>query len=217
MDHAPPHGSATLITLLLIPLVIWLRLRRMRRSTRAQDFWFEPEGDHFIYHPFGRFGGAFLVSPATREAIRARRSSFTRVAGITLLLVILGPLCLLSLDPDTYWKWRPWLLTFRVGLILALLAAGLVWRMVAVRPLYAGAVAAPRRIAVRDVRARQVAARSWWAAGLGFAVTAGLAAWFFTRGAAGVDKSPLIYGGVLSVLALLNLRVLVDKLRLRGG
>ena len=91
MDHAAPHGSATIFTLLMIPLIIWLRLRRMRRSAKAQDFWFEPEGDHFIYHPFGRFGGAFLVTSETRTAIRARLSSFTRVAGIVLLLVILGP------------------------------------------------------------------------------------------------------------------------------
>ena len=169
------------LTLLAIPLIIWLRLRRMRRSDRAQDFWFEPEGDHFIYHPFGRFGGAFLVSPETRTAIRARLSQFTRIAGIVLLVVILGPLCLRSLDEALYWQYRPWFLAMRLGMIVALLGGGLIWRLVAIRPLYAGAAAAPRRIAMGDVRARQAAARSWWGAAIGFAVTGGLAAFFLSR------------------------------------
>jgi hypothetical protein len=217
MDHAPPHGSATLIILLAIPLIIWLRLRRIRRSSQAQDFWFEPEGDHFIYHPFGRFGGAFLVSAETRTAIRARRAQFTRIAGIVLLVAILGPLCLLSLDETLYWQYRPWFLAVRVGMILALLAGGLIWRVVAVRPLYAGAAAAPRRIAMGDVRARQAAARSWWGVGIGFAVTGALAAFFLFRAVAGGQTQMAIYGGVLGLLALLNARVLIAKLRLRGG
>ncbi len=216
MDHAAPHGSATLVTLLLIPLVAWLRLRRMRRSARAADFWFEPEGDHFIYHPFGRFGGAYLVSPATRAAIRARMGVFTRAAGAVLLLVVLGPLCLLSLDPDQYWQWRPWISTFRLTLILAFIAGGLVWRVIAVRPLYAGAATAPRRIAPQDVRARQAATRSWWGAGIGFALTAAGAAWFLSRALAGQDTAAAVYAAVLGVLALLNARVLLAKHRLRG-
>ena len=217
MDHASPHGAATLITLLAIPLIIWLRLRRMRRSDRAQDFWFEPEGDHFIYHPFGRFGGAFLVSPETRTAIRARLSQFTRIAGIVLLVVILGPLCLRSLDETLYWQYRPWFLAMRLGMIVALLGGGLIWRLVAIRPLYAGAAAAPRRIAMRDVRAGQAAARSWWGAAIGFAVTGGLAAFFLSRAVVTGETPMAIYGGVLGLLALLNVRVLIAKFRLRGG
>ncbi len=217
MDHASPHGAATLITLLAIPVIIWLRLRRMRRSDRAQDFWFEPEGDHFIYHPFGRFGGAFLVSPETRTAIRARLSQFTRIAGIVLLVVILGPLCLRSLDETLYWQYRPWFLAMRLGMVVALLGGGLIWRLVAIRPLYAGAAAAPRRIAMGDVRARQAAARSWWGAAIGFAVTGGLAAFFLSRAVVTGETPMAIYGGVLGLLALLNVRVLIAKFRLRGG
>ncbi len=217
MDHAAQHGPATLITLLLIPLVIWLRLRRLRRTARAQDVWFEPEGDHFIYHPFGRFGRAYLVSPATREAIRAQMGRFTRAAGVILLLVLLGPLCLLSLDPALYWQWRPWVLTFRLTMIMAFVAGGLVWRITAVRPLYAGAVAAPRRIAMRDVRARLAATRSWWSVGIGFALTGAGAAWFASRALTRPDTASAIYAGLLGVLALLNLRVLLAKMRLRGG
>ena len=217
MDHATQHGPATIFTLLMIPLIIWIRLRRMRRSSRAQDYWFEPEGDHFIYHPFGRFGGAFLVSAETRTAIRARLSSFTRVAGIVLLVVILGPLVVRSLDQDLYWQWQPWFLATRIGMILALLAGGLIWRVVAIRPLYAGAAAAPRRIAMQDVRARQAAARSWWAVGIGLALTGGLATWCVSRAVATGSTQGAIYGAVLGILALLNARVLIAKLRLRRG
>jgi hypothetical protein len=217
MDHNVSHSAASLVPLLLVPLFIWLRLRRVRQSARSHDFWFEPEGDQFIYHPFGRFGKAYLVTAAARVAIRARVASFARVAGLVLMAAVVGPMLLLSEDPALYWHWRPYMLMVRIAMVLALIPAGLLWRVVAVRPIYAGAPLAPRRISVQQFRAKQAASRSWWAMGLAVIVLGGLAAVSFY--AAYVDGMAVyaVPGVILAVLLLFNIRLMVTKLRLRGG
>jgi hypothetical protein len=213
MNHAASQAPTSLIVLAMIPLAIFLRLRRARRAAQAQDFWFEPEGDHYIYHPFGRFGGAFLVAPATRDAIRAKMAGFARVAGMVVLVAAIGPMLLLSQDAPLYAQWRPWLLAGRIGMVLALIPAGLLWRVVAVKPLYAGAAPAPRRIALQDVRARRAAARSWWSLWLGFGVLAPLAVYLIYAGFAQRNWPMGMYGLVLAVVAVLNVRLLVTKFR----
>jgi hypothetical protein len=213
MDHGAPQGWASLIPLLFIPLIIWLRLRGARRSARTQDFWFEPEGDHFIYHPFGRYGGAYLVSPAVRDVIRAKVAGFTRMAGLVVVAAAVLPMVLLSAAPAIYWQWRPWMLAIRLGMVLALIPGGILWRMVAIRPSLAGAPPAPRRIAIGAFRARQAASRSWWVVSLSFALLTALAALLFVDAYRRSHTASAVYGGLLSVLALFNLRTLLIKLQ----
>jgi hypothetical protein len=217
MNHSVAPNMASFIPLLLIPLVIWLRLRRARQSARSHDFWFEPEGDQFIYHPFGRFGKAYLVTAGSRIAIRARVASFARVAGLVLTAAVLGPMLLLSQDPGLYMQWRPDMLLIRIGMILALIPAGLLWRVIAVRPLYAGAPLAPRRISVQQFRAKQAASRSWLAMGLAVTVLGGFAVFSFYAAYAEGMTVYAIPGAVLAVLVLFNIRLMLAKLRLRDG
>jgi MFS family permease len=211
----PPHLQFTLLYLLLIPLVIWIRLRRTSRAARTSDLWFEPEGDHFIYHPFGWVGTAYLVSAHVRDRIRAKVAEFARVMGIGFVLVAVGPIFLVSLGPDIYLQWRPWILTIRIGLVLALLLAGLFWHLMVIRPFYADAPVAPRRISRRSVHAKQAALRSWSSVGLSFAAMLAGASFFLVL--AYLQGGPLnaILGTLLMAGALLNLRTLIVKLRQR--
>jgi hypothetical protein len=215
MHHPPPHGPASWIVLLLIPLVIWLRLRRTGRAARTQDLWFEPEGDHFIYHPFGRLGAAYLISAGTRDAIRAQLARFRRAAGVVVIAAAVGPMVLMSANPVLYWQWRPFMMAIRLGMILLLIPLGLLWHMATVRPLYAGAAPAPRRISMQDFRARQAASRSWWSIGIGFPVLSVLAAVMLYSAFVHGSTASGVYGAVLLVLALVNLRALMTKIRLR--
>lgn len=210
------HGHAHtpgLIYLILIPLLIFVRLRRARFAARAADFWFEPEGDHFIYHPFGRFGRACLVSPATRLRIRHRTGQFARMAGLVLILAALGPVLLLSVDPDRYAQLRAQIVPFRLALVLAVLAGSLAWRLLAIRPLYAGAPEAPRRIDPRQAGARRAQAHSWWALGLSGGIVAALAVVFLLQARAAHSPASLAFGLLLAAIALLRLRALAVKWR----
>jgi hypothetical protein len=217
MNHSISQNAASFIPLLLVPLVIWLRLRRARQSARSHDFWFDPEGDEFIYHPFGRFGKAYLVSATARVAIRARVASFARVAGLVLTAAVLGPMLLLSQNAALYMQWRPYMLLVRIAMVLALIPAGLVWRVVAVRPIYAGAPLAPRRISVQHVRAKQAASRSWWAMGLAVIVLGGFAGFSFYAAYADGMAIYAVGGAVLALIVVVNIRLMVTKLRLRDG
>jgi hypothetical protein len=200
-----------------MPLIIWLRLRRARQSARSHDFWFEPEGNHFIYHPFGRFGKAYLVTDAARAAIRARVALFARIAGLVLTAAVLGPMLLLSQDPVLYWQWRPYMLLIRIAMVLALIPAGLLWRAVVVRPVYAGAPLAPRRISVAHVRAKQAASRSWLAMGIAVALLSAFAAGAFYLAYDQGDRVFAVPGAFLTLLVLINVRLIVTKLRLSRG
>jgi hypothetical protein len=208
--HHSAHHAANWIYLIVLPLVIWLRLSRARRAAQASDFWFEAEGDHFIYHPFGRFGAAYLVPPATRSAIRARMGRFTRVAALIFLAAAAGPIILRSTDPDTYMQYAPMVLPIRLGMVVAIIVGGLVWRLLAIRPLYRGLPPAPRRISTQSIRAKQAAARSWWGILLSNAVmlaAAGLLIYLaVTRGGVFV-----LYAVLLGLLAALNARALFFK------
>jgi hypothetical protein len=205
--------------LIIVPLVVFVRLRRAKSAAKNSDLWFEPEGDHYIYHPFGRWGGAFLVSPATRNLIRAKLAVFVRVATALFLLVVTGPMLLLGVDQSLFLRERDILWPIRLGMIVLLLLASLVWRRVAIRPLYIGAPQAPRRISGKTVRAKQAAARSWLAVGLSLAVMSLLIIGLLYRAYAEHNALSAIYALPLAILVGLNLRVAVAKLGLRqaGG
>ena len=211
MQHATPIWPY----LIIVPLVVFVRLRRAKSAAKNSDLWFEPEGDHYIYHPFGRWGGAFLVSPETRNLIRAKLAVFVRVATALFLLVVIGPMLLLGVDQNLFLRERDLLWPIRLGMIVLLLLASLVWRRVAIRPLYIGAPQAPRRIATETVRAKQAAARSWWAVGLSLTFMSLLIAGLLYRAYAVHNAFAAVYALPLTILVWLNLRVAVAKFGLR--
>ena len=215
MHHTSPH-VASWFFLLLIPLMIWGRVRRARRAAQASDFWFEPEGAHFIYHPFGRFGTAYLVSPAARTAIRARSRIATQLAAVVFIAAAAGPILLLSVDIPLYMQWRPVIVPVRLGLIAALIAGGLLWRALVIRPLYANAPLAPRRISNDNIRIKQAASRSWWALVLTCIMFTSLALVIGAQAYHTGNTAYMIYAALISVLALLNIRAMATKWRHRG-
>jgi hypothetical protein len=216
MQHAGPH-MASWVFLLLIPLIIWVRLARARRAARASDFWFEPEGDHFIYHPFGRFGAAYLVSPMAREAIRARMAMFARIVAGVLVSVAVALLVLRSTDPDMYARWTSVIMRLRLSLVLMLICGSVLWRVMALRPLYAGAPPAPRRISPQSIRAKQAASRSWFGLLLSCTIWVCAAGLLAHVARATGSAQYLAAAAVISILALLNLRGLVTKWQHRHG
>jgi hypothetical protein len=209
-----PHPPASWLYLLLIPLVIGVRWWRARRTAGAADVWFEPEGGNFIYHPFGRFGAAYLVTPATRDAIRAKVRSFTQIAAVLIVIFAIGPITLLSVSVDLYMAWRPWLIWVRIGLVLALIPVGLLWHLTQVRPLYAGAPPAPRRITPESIRARRIAGRSWWALVVMLVTTSLVACGFCYIAYVSGNSFFLVYGVIFLILAGFNLRSVLIKRRL---
>lgn len=211
-----PHHAAppALFYLVLVPLMLWLRLRRARRAMRDTDFWFEPEGDHFIYHPFGRWGGAFLVSPATRALISQRRARFAAVAGAAFALAAAGPMLLAACDPETAARLRPLILTFRLLMVALILIGGLAWRIFAIRPLYAGAPVAPRRIDHRVARDRLLATRSSASLAISALVVGIFGALALLEGIAARRLPVIGVGALLLLLFALRVRALSFKLAL---
>ena len=214
--HHPTPPLVNLLFLLLIPLLIWLRLRRARRAAAAADYWFEPEGDHFIYHPFGRFGAAHLVSPALRTTINAKTAGFTRVVGLTFVAIAAGPIVLRSIDPATYIHYLPIILKARIAALVLLLLGGLLWRLAVLRPLYRNTPLAPRRIALQTVRAKQAAGRSWWSIALSIILLSSLASFLLLAAYKAHSIIYLIYGLVLTFIAVRAMLAGVTKLRHRA-
>jgi hypothetical protein len=109
------------------------------------------------------------------------------------------------------------MLLIRIAMVLALIPAGLLWRAVVVRPVYAGAPLAPRRISVAHVRAKQAASRSWLAMGIAVALLSAFAAGAFYLAYDQGDRVFAVPGAFLTLLVLINVRLIVTKLRLSRG
>jgi uncharacterized membrane protein len=210
-----PAGT-NLLYLLIIPLIVWIRIRRARRAAITSDLWFEAEGDHYIYHPFGHYGAAYLVSPATRDSIRARQARLGVVIAVVFIAITAFVIVLRSLEPSLYLTWLPLILKLRLVAILTLIFGGLALRYAIVRPLYRNAPLAPRRISRAAIRARSVAMSSWWALGIGTCVLSLLAA---AAAAGAILQHNAIYGiyaALIGTLAGLNMRRLILKWTHRG-
>jgi hypothetical protein len=147
-----------LVALFVIPVVY--RQRFLSASKRAA-FWLKPNGDGFIFHPFGRRGRAYLVSSTAADLIKARLATRTKIFYGTLLAAIVPSLIFASLDPADFIELRPYLSLARAA-VLALAIIGIwIWHRLAIRPLYADAPESTVRIPVREVRVKQAANASW--------------------------------------------------------
>jgi hypothetical protein len=209
--HSTSPAGANLLYLLIIPLIIWIRIRRARRAAITSDLWFEAEGDHYIYHPFGHYGAAYLVSPATRDAIRARQARLGMIIAGVFVSMAAFVIVLRSFAPDVYDAWLPLIVKLRIVTILTLIFGGLALRIAIVRPLYRSAALAPRRISRDAVRSRSVAMSSWWGLGLGTCVLGLLAAAAATGAILHRNAIYGLYASVIGALAVLNLRRLILK------
>jgi hypothetical protein len=147
-----------LLALLVIPFVYRQRFRSA--STRAA-FWLKPNGDSFIFHPFGRRGRAYLVSSAAADLIKARLATRTKIFYGVLLAAIAPSLIFASLDPADFIELRPYLSLARFAVLAVAIISIWVWHRLAIHPLYTDAPESSVRIPLREVRFKQAASASW--------------------------------------------------------
>jgi hypothetical protein len=147
-----------LVGALLIPFIY---RRRFRSASNRAALWLKPEGDGFIFHPFGKLGKAYRVSVAARDLIVARLTTRTKILYCVLLAAIVPSLALASLDPADFIALRPYLSIARIAILLLAIAGMLIWHRLAIRPLYADAAVSNVRISMAEVRMKKASYTSW--------------------------------------------------------
>jgi hypothetical protein len=147
-----------LLALFVIPLVY---RQRFRSASKRAAVWLKPDGDGFIFHPFGRRGRAYLVSNAAADLIKARLVTRTKIFYGVLLAAIVPSLIFASLDPSDYVELRPYLSLARIAVLAFAIIGIWVWHRLAIHPLYADAPESSVRIPVQEVRIKQAANVSW--------------------------------------------------------
>jgi hypothetical protein len=99
-----------LVAVFVIPFVYH---QRFGTASKRAAFWLKPNGNGFIFHPFGRRGRAYLVSSAAAHLIKARVATRTKIFYSVLLAAIVPSLIFASLDPADFIQLRPYLSAHR--------------------------------------------------------------------------------------------------------
>jgi hypothetical protein len=154
----PILPSLVLVGALLIPFIY---RQRFRDASHRATLWLKPDGDDFIFHPFGKLGKAYRVSAAARDLIAARLTTRTKIFYCVLLVAIMPSLAFASLDPTDYAAWRPYFSIARVAMLVLAIAGMWIWHRLAVRPLYADAPESSVRISMAEVRIKKASYTSW--------------------------------------------------------
>jgi hypothetical protein len=154
----PILPSLVLVAALLIPFIY---RQRFRDASNRASLWLKPDGDGFIFHPFGKLGKAYRVSAAARDLIMARLTTRTKIFYCVLLAAIMPSLVLASLDPADYAALRPYFSIARIAILLLAVAGMWIWHRLAIRPLYAGAPESSMRISMTEVRTKKASYTSW--------------------------------------------------------
>jgi hypothetical protein len=150
--------SLVLVGALLIPFIY---RQRFRDASHRAALWLKPDGDGFIFHPFGKLGKAYRVSAAARDLITARLTARTKIFYCVLLAAIVPSLLLASLDPVDFAALRPYLSVARIAVLLLAVAGMWIWHRLAIRPLYADAPESSVRISMAEVRTKKASYTSW--------------------------------------------------------
>ena len=154
----PILPSLVLVGALLIAFISW---QRFRDSSNRAALWLKPDGDGFIFHPFGRLGKAYRVSAAASDLIMARLTTRTKIFYCILLAAIVPTMALASLDPGDFVELRPYLSVARIAVLVLAIAGMWIWHRLAIRPLYAGAPESSVRISMAEVRTKKATYTSW--------------------------------------------------------
>jgi hypothetical protein len=154
----PTLPSLVLVGALLIPFIY---RQRFRNASDRAALWLKPDGDDFIFHPFGKLGKAYRVSAAARDLIMARLATRTKIFYCVLLAAIVPSLALASLDRADFAELRPYLSIARIVILLLAITGMWIWHRLAIRPLYAGAPESSVRISTAEVRMKKASYTSW--------------------------------------------------------
>ena len=146
------------VAVFVIPLVY---LQRFRSASKRAAYWLKPNGDGFIFHPFGKRGRAYLVSGAAADLIKARLATRTKVFYGVLFAAIVPSLILANFDRADFTALRPYLSLARIAVLVLAAISIWIWHRLAIRPLYADAPESSVRIPLREVRIKQAANASW--------------------------------------------------------
>jgi hypothetical protein len=147
-----------LLALFVIPFVY---RQRFRSASKRATFWLNPNGENFIFHPFGRRGQAYLVSSTAADQIKARLATRTKIFYGVILAAIVPSLILALLDPADFIELRPYVSLARIAALAFAIISLLVWHRFAIRPLYSDAPESSVRIRLQEVRFKQAANASW--------------------------------------------------------
>ena len=188
--------SLVMVGALLLPFIY---RQRFRDASNRATLWLKPDGDDFIFHPFGKLGKAYRVSAAARDLIMGRLATRMKIFYCVVIAAILPSLMLASLDPADFAKLRPYLSVARLAVLLLAIAGIWIWHRLAIRPLYADAPELSVRISMAEVRLKKASYTSWTTISLMIArlgiVACGLA-WYGVR----THRPLVIWLAVLIVL-----------------
>jgi hypothetical protein len=155
---APMLPSLVLVGALLLPFIY---RQRFRDASNRATLWLKPDGDDFIFHPFGKLGKAYRVSTAARDLIMTRLATRMKIFYCVVIAAILPSLMLASLDPTDFARLRPYLSIARLALLLLAIAGMWIWHRLAIRPLYADAPESSVRISTTEVRMKKASYTLW--------------------------------------------------------
>ena len=150
--------SLVMVGALLLPFIY---RQRFRDASNRATLWLKPDGDDFIFHPFGKLGKAYRVSAAARDLIMGRLATRMKIFYCVVIAAILPSLMLASLDPADFAKLRPYLSVARLAVLLLAIAGIWIWHRLAIRPLYADAPESSVRISMAEVRLKKASYTSW--------------------------------------------------------
>jgi hypothetical protein len=212
---APILPSLLLVGTLLLPFIY---RQRFRDASHRATLWLKPDGDGFIFHPFGKLGKAYRVSAAARELIMTRLATRMKIFYCVVIAAILPSLALASLDPTDFARLRPYLSIVRIGVLLLAIAGMWIWHRVAIRPLYADAPESSVRISMAEVRMKKANYTSWTTISLMVArlgLVAGGLAWYGVS----AHRPVMVWLALAVVLirAVPTIRMSYFKLKSRAG
>jgi hypothetical protein len=215
VDMTSIFPSLVLIAALFIPFIY---RQRFRSASDRAALWLKPDGDGFIFHPFGKLGKAYRVSAAARDLIMTRLATRTKVFYCALLAVIVPSLVLASLDPADFAALRPYLSIARIAVLLLAISGMWIWHRVAIRPLYAEAPESQVRISTAEVRMKKASYTSWMTISLTFA-RLGLVACGLVWYGVSTHRPLLVWIAVLIILirAVPMARLSYFKLKTKSG
>ena len=155
--------TASLPSLVLVGaiLILFIYRQRFRSASDRAALWLKPDGDGFIFHPFGKLGKAYRVSSEARDLIMAKLALRTKIFYCVLLAAITPSLVLASLDPADFAALRPYLSIARIAVVVLAVAGMWIWHRLAIRPLYADAPESNVRISTTEVRMKKASYTSW--------------------------------------------------------
>jgi hypothetical protein len=211
----PILPSLVLVGALLIPFIY---RQRFRNAADRAALWLKPDGDDFIFHPFGKLGKAYRVSATARDLILARLATRTKVFYCVLLAAVVPSLALVSLDPADFAGLRPYLSIARIAVLLLAVAGMWIWHRLAIRPLYADAPESSVRISTAEVRMKKASYTSWTTISL-MTARLGLVACGLVWYGASTHRPLIVWLAVLIVLirAVRMIRLSYFKLKAKAG